>query len=277
MYEDFKYVDFWEKEGGGAWRRVPLEGPNGIITHKAKLAKLSDVYTSVQLYQRQFHEEGELQICPIFFDLDGEDLEKTLEEAQKLSSFLDDVGVPYDQQRWNFSGKRGFHCVVNFRCYRSVPAVDAHEIVKKLALHTGELLQLKTLDDKVYSTRRVLRIPGTRHSGSGLYAIPLDTDRLNSTTSAEILEAAKTGEPAPEWRYVADDTVHDGAYSWVGCFCRSPRGGEASPEELTEERDRAEVHWWQRCARMREGYRERGTAPPRHPEPSHVLSRHRLP
>lgn len=253
VYEDFQYVDFWQK-GKDSWRRASIAGPQGIITHKAALRQLEDVYMSVQLYSKQFHEEGEMQICPVFFDLDGdESLMETLREAQELSTFLYECGVPYEQQRWNFSGRRGFHCVVNFRCYQAEPAIDAHEVVKKLALHVKDLLGLKTLDDKVYSARRVLRIPGTKHSGSGLYAIPLETSRLHETVHPEVLlSAAKQGEPAPEWRFVADNIVCDEARSWVGIFCGAARGEQASPKELAEERDRAENHWWRRCTSLHE-------------------------
>jgi Primase C terminal 1 (PriCT-1) len=98
-----------------------------------------------------------------------------------------------------FSGAKGFHVLIDTRAFgRVAPARDLHRVFSRLRLQilrqlpdsARQLFDL-AIGDKV----RLLRLPNTRHSGSGLYKIALSGDELLTCGAAEIRTMARTARP----------------------------------------------------------------------------------
>jgi RecA/RadA recombinase len=87
-----------------------------------------------------------------------------------------------------FSGKKGFQVEVLFAQELFTPSE-----AKNICLNVGE--GLTTLDRQIYNASRILRLPLTKHQGSGLFKIPLNYSGLQEATVDEIKEEAKNSFP----------------------------------------------------------------------------------
>jgi len=113
-------------------------------------------------------------------------------------------------QRWEvppaalhvyFSGAKGFHLLLDTRVFgRLTPARDLPAIFSRLRLavlrwlpDTARPLFDLSIGDKV----RLLRLPNTRHRGSGLYKVALTADELDNSTIEDVCAAARTPRPLP--------------------------------------------------------------------------------
>ena len=94
-----------------------------------------------------------------------------------------------------FSGAKGFHVLIDTRALgRVVPSRDLHRVFSRLRLQilralpdTARLLFDLAIGDKV----RLLRLPNTRHGGSGLYKVALTAAELLNRSAAEIRALAQ--------------------------------------------------------------------------------------
>lgn len=100
-----------------------------------------------------------------------------------------------------FSGAKGFHVLIDTRAFgRVAPARDLHRVFSRLRLAVlrelpdtaRELFDL-AIGDKV----RLLRLPNTRHAGSGLYKIALRPEVLLAGGVADIRDLAQAPQPLP--------------------------------------------------------------------------------
>ena len=98
-----------------------------------------------------------------------------------------------------FSGAKGFHVLVDVRVFgRVAPAADLHRVFTRLRLAVLRELpdQARLLFDlAIGDAVRLLRLPNTRHAGSGLFKVPLAPDELLHRTAAEIAALARTPRP----------------------------------------------------------------------------------
>lgn len=100
-----------------------------------------------------------------------------------------------------FSGAKGFHLLLDTRaCGRVAPARDLHRVFSRLRLavmrelpDTARPLFDLAIGDKV----RLLRLPNTRHAGSGLYKIALSANELLTATVQDICARARVPRPLP--------------------------------------------------------------------------------
>ena len=148
---------------------------------------------SVNFFQsvQSYDSKGNLLSCPIYADLDGENAHpETIELVKAMINSFGVVPIVY------FSGKKGFHVLINSPIRHSHPHLIAKEIV------TGICPNLETLDLRVYSALRMFRLEGSVHSGTGLYKTRLTLDQLINSQMYEIRELAKDHK-----RYVLENEI----------------------------------------------------------------------
>ena len=98
-----------------------------------------------------------------------------------------------------FSGAKGFHVLVDTRVFgRVAPSQDLPRVFSRLRLEilrglpdSARLLFDLTIGDKV----RLLRLPNSRHRGSGLYKVPLTGEELAAASIADIRLLARAPRP----------------------------------------------------------------------------------
>lgn len=124
------------------------------------------------------------------FDSDKEDLSKeenidlARQDAISLVNRLQKEGYTEQNIRVFFSGGKGFEVSLILDNQRVTPAE-----AKNICLNLAE--GLNTIDRKVYNATRIFRLPLTKHP-SGLYKSPLTVSDLESMTTLEILDNAKS-------------------------------------------------------------------------------------
>ncbi len=127
-------------------------------------------------------------------------LDDALESARRVHGLLADRWqVPADAMRAYFSGAKGFHLLVDTSAFgRVVPSADLHRVFSQLRLEILQALPAaaRPLFDLIIGDKvRLLRLPNTRHAGSGLFKVALSTEELLRAPAAEIPALARAPRP----------------------------------------------------------------------------------
>lgn len=92
------------------------------------------------------------------FDFDSESLDKSWEDASTFYNYMIEDGY---QITINFSGYKGFHCLIPVE-----HNLYSKKQIKNVQRYFKELLNLSTCDPAIFGDiRRLIRIPGTVHCG----------------------------------------------------------------------------------------------------------------
>jgi hypothetical protein len=241
-FRDFMYVDghYQIENRPTRWKRMLLKdvkdqivGPSGnkncftSIQRFQDAISLRDIRNEAKAKLRlvkdddkpaaKVEEKTQLHYTGLFFDFDTKpeiydgDREKAVgasqEDCVKVIAFFTQLGVEPQQMRCWFSGSKGFHLLVHPDCFAIKPHHQLTYIVKLLAMYLKEFLQLKSLDQSVYSIPRVWRIVDSIHQETGLHKIEFYSNHLHELTPAEIMKEARSprgenklweGESAPD-------------------------------------------------------------------------------
>jgi len=103
------------------------------------------------------------------------DLDEAAFFTMKLLNFFEKKGVPYQMF---YTGGRGFHVVVDFRCFEQPLDVNNHHVNKAMAKMIEDEAGGLFIDDSIYSSRRQFRLPNSIHNTSGLHKVFLTRDEL---------------------------------------------------------------------------------------------------
>jgi len=191
----FVYVDayFVKNNKHSKWERIRIDQ----LDYIRKKSKNTDVFATIQQFTVDKHIEDEEQYAPLYFDFDydsknpEESFKFVQADVQKLIQyFATMLDLGKTEMRVWFSGKKGFHLLINPIVLGVVPHPGLTYIYRNIALYLKELLDLKTIDPVVYTIRRVLRLADSIHSGSKLHKIELDPAQITLPLS-EIKKLAK--------------------------------------------------------------------------------------
>ena len=130
-----------------------------------------------------------------YLDFDDEDdIRKAQEDALRIFQHLTispNYKIPANMIKVFFSGKKGIHLIVPYQCF----GVDWHphldRIYKMMAEELLAFAPNKTLDMKVYERRRLFRLMGSRHPGTGSYKVPMELRHLLSGSETDIQNLSK--------------------------------------------------------------------------------------
>lgn len=126
------------------------------------------LYASLQRYAT--HSDKGPHLMDFVLDLDYPEFSQAVRAAQAYAEHL--KGEPFTLF---FSGSKGFHFVFLAETFGAVPEEKPHLRLR----HMASRLQLEyPLDFSVYSTRRLLRVPNTRHPKTGLFKVPLAVEEI---------------------------------------------------------------------------------------------------
>jgi len=181
--------------GKRKWIRMSVDDALGNFASKYKHY---DIYTTIQTYKSRIEEDSEDQWCPLFFDFDSPRdctdeviLEEVRQDVINLINFFSSLGVPDELLRVWWSGGRGFHIIAEPEIFGIEPNKELTRIVKQCAATLIERLSLKHIDRKIYTIKRMWRVPNSLNASSNLYKIELLKDEVKKMSVAEIKELAK--------------------------------------------------------------------------------------
>lgn len=175
-----------------------MNGKNIFIYNNAELQKYIDQYNgkrdfaiSVYFFEqesgspRERHESAIFD--SIFFDIDSETYDGARDDVVNLhEKWLKVHGI---KAQIFFSGMKGFHVIIPFKPFKSKLM---KKILKRIQKNITEQVGLKFVDPRVWGDlARILRVPMTIHTKSGLYCRPVSYENVVWLSKKEMYELAK--------------------------------------------------------------------------------------
>lgn len=218
----FKWVYLADASSGQhkPWRQISAEQVKSN-DFSAYARDKKDIFLSLQQYPARVPDSSEPWIqAPAFdFDCAGDPL-AAIAEAQKLARWLRDIKVPVKIQRWNLSGNKGCHGRLDPYACGVTPSTKTHLASRKAAEFAAGQLGLKTLDQSIYSKKRVMRVVGSIHSASGVRALKIPTSMMLEAPP-EAIAALASDEFDPGYALFDVGPVIPDACAWFRPFERS--------------------------------------------------------
>lgn len=156
----YKYMA-WKEGSHGYWSGGKLLSSSQITALLYHLPKEVEKFESVQTYK----EDGTATHCPIFADFDHKVLSRartdTIDFTRSIMYHLNVIPDIY------YSGNKGFHVIVPYELEHP----KCHLLAKGVIDQLGG--GLKTLDQTVYRTKSLLRMPNTPASKPGRFKIKI--------------------------------------------------------------------------------------------------------
>jgi len=196
------YVDYMK--GRSRWQLCPYNEVDKVKCDE-------DFHITWQRYCNENRGEyGEIYgNCPFDFD-HNEDISIAQKDCIRIYGILITKGVCPENIKLFFSGKKGFHLELDYRAYMTEPAFDLHLIYRELYKYLEGLIKPErnksSMDGGIYTIRHMWRYPNTRHSGSGLYCIPITFSELK-LPYREIFELARTPRIINNNEFVDDPII----------------------------------------------------------------------
>lgn len=190
----FAYIDHH-----GSWKVNELISMEQSRVLLSTLAWKYQVFASIQDYDQY----GNILRCPLYFDIDGP---KALEDARGLvgaCEFLTNV-----TPRIYFSGSKGFHLIIE----RKIEHPRCHELARDFANEIGGCFP--SVDFKVYTARRMFRIPGSPASKPGYFKVELLREQLFGWPMETIREHARE-QRFPDTRHDPSKMHDDQINAWL--------------------------------------------------------------
>lgn len=159
-----------------------------------------DVYYCIYEYENNDIEKCNI-IAPMYFDIDADI--KTEENYQKVKKDVLKI-ILYFQSYFKinaenieiyFSGHKGFHILIDSVIFGISPCSNLNIIYKEWVKYISYILNIDSIDLKIYDRKRLFRIPNTINKKTGLYKIPIQLNELYRLTFKEIIELSKKQRP----------------------------------------------------------------------------------
>lgn len=206
----FQYVDYSYSTPEGItakWERIHISKISELVYSRTAF----NVFTSIQMFKGDIHQDEELQWVPLFFDLDSQDLEIALLDARALVNYFSQMDLGQEHIRVYFSGSKGFHIVLTPELFGIKPHHELTYIIKNACTYVAQQLKLQSFDTRVYSIRRLWRLPESVHQKTKLFCTEITHGELSKDITAlkEIargvtLTSGKTQARDPIW----DDSIY---------------------------------------------------------------------
>ena len=206
--EGFRYVEFAARRQPGFRNRViPVDRVPRYVRRFGGFGCYSTFYLfdrGLLEHLREHRRRGRPSVAgyagpvraPFWpLDVDAPDLAEALASARAISShLLERWGIPEGALHAYFSGRKGFHLLVDTRVFglrgasRVIPE-GFHRLTVRLSREVGRpggALDL-ALRDRV----RLLRLPNTRHEATGRFKVPVPLEALMEAPLGALLERAR--------------------------------------------------------------------------------------
>lgn len=168
---------------------------HSILQELLLTPKQYNIFATIQEYDK----EGTILSCPIYADFDG----LTAQEDAKdfCIKVMDELNM---NPRIFYSGKKGFHVIVDFRINDS----RCHHLVHYIMDQFGSW---PSMDRQVYTSRRLFRLPNTYNVGGGCYKVNLTYEELSLLSIDDIRECARN----PSTRIIPREEPSDKGKAWL--------------------------------------------------------------
>lgn len=158
----------------------------------------TDVYCTVYSYEENKIQDESNLFGPFYLDLDMDfknDIEyKRLIRDLKIivTSLHMDYGIDKEFINFFFTGKKGFHLIINPLLFGIKPCNKLNVYYKEIAKDLNNKTVHKVVDTRIYDNKRLFRLPNSINSKSGLYKVPISYEDLCKLSYEEIKKYASS-------------------------------------------------------------------------------------
>ena len=132
--------------------------------------------------------DNSLMYGNMYFDFDDiTDFERVRKDAIVVLNMIEVIFlIKKEYLKIYFSGHKGIHIILPAVIMGVTPSAELNKIYKYIANLAKGFTPNKTVDTQIYDSKRLFRIPNTRHEKSGLYKIPITLDELQNLSIEQI-------------------------------------------------------------------------------------------
>lgn len=161
-----------------------------------KKHNFKDTYSTIFEYDNKEQNIANY-VAPLYFDLDIDDIENkflliktdVLMLHRKLKTLFD---LKDDNIEIYFSGSKGFHLVVPYTIFGLSFSKGIDKDYKLLAKELNSYTITKSIDTKIYESKRLFREVNTINSKTGLYKVMLSIEQLRSMNYSDLIDYASS-------------------------------------------------------------------------------------
>lgn len=209
--QNFIY-EFGAKFSKGFQRNYYVNG----VTVNQQLQEWIHKHNETDIYKCSYaYENNDIENCKIisnlYLDFDGnidtEENFNTLKRQVSLCYFMlkSYIKLKDEDIQLFFSGAKGFHIIIDYKILGLEPKENLNMDFKKFALWLQENTNCQIIDTGIYDRRRLLRVPNTINSKTGLYKVPITKELLDTFSLSNMLAYAKEKHEEQEKEYFLND------------------------------------------------------------------------
>lgn len=206
-----KYVEIGGKINGVFKRNILTTSLNKTKT--IKQYDFTDTYSTIYKYDNKNQDIANI-IAPFYIDLDIDDLEKDFDKLKMdilliVRKLKTQFKLTSNNIQFYFSGSKGFHIIIPYSIFGIKPSKDLNDKYKMLAIELKSYTITKSIDTRIYDSKRLFREPNTINTKTNLYKVPITLDNIKSFSYKELIEYAKS--PKKEYKidasYIQDADI----------------------------------------------------------------------
>lgn len=176
----------------------PITERNKALENILSRSGGTDAYYCTYVFDKKDRSKGTRYYSSLYFDIDGEidsddSFEQTRMSALSLVTALNtELRIKPSEIQFYFSGSKGFHLLIDPRVINARPSQKLNMAYKCLAMYLRTKIEHPGfLDTKIYDNKRLIRLPNTINSKTGLYKIAITYQELRTIKRDELFKLAQ--------------------------------------------------------------------------------------
>ena len=209
-----KYIEIGGKVNGVFKRNILIESSKKEET--LKKYDFTDTYSTVYSYDNKNQDLANI-VAPLYIDLDINDLEKDYNKLRKdVLLLIRKLRTVFHLQEDNiqifFSGSKGYHIIIPYEVFGIEPSKDLNDRYKLIVTELKSYTITKSIDTRIYDSKRLFREPNTINTKTGLYKVYMTIDQVRDFSYDDLINRARTPqatvEPNKEYNPKADEALN---------------------------------------------------------------------
>lgn len=187
-----KYIELGGKINGVFRRNILIDALKKEET--LKKYDFTDTYSTVYSYDNKNQDLANI-VAPMYIDLDINDLEKDYDKLRKdVLLLIRRLKTMFHLQDDNiqifFSGSKGYHIIIPYEVFGIEPSKDLNDRYKLIATELKSYTITKSIDTKIYDSKRLFREPNTINTKTGLYKVYMTIDQVREFSYDDLIKRA---------------------------------------------------------------------------------------
>ena len=195
-----KYIEIGGKVNGVFKRNILIDSSKK--EDMLKRYDFTDTYSTVYSYDNKNQDLANI-VAPLYIDLDINDLEKDYDKLRKdilllIRKLKTVFHLKEDNIQIFFSGSKGYHIIIPYEVFGIEPSKDLNDRYKLIVTDLKSYTITKSIDTRIYDSKRLFREPNTINTKTGLYKVYMTIDQVRDFSYNDLIDRAKTPQDIVE-------------------------------------------------------------------------------